>query len=200
MVGKATTDSNVANRQRRRDAPISRVESVGYNPTQQRKTRRELLERTERKTGIEPATFSLGRHLSDEFYREILSHPTPTDLEAAKAQSSSPAALDLFMWPWYPCLAAHGKERVPLFGAFGLVSQLGSTEYARPRKFREKPESRLGLVRVMWPTCPAIIDRDGTGPMLDHKLAVVPSAQGQVLGKTRSSENRVDGQSSRRMR
>jgi hypothetical protein len=31
--------------------------------------------------------------LSDEFYREILNHPIPTDLEAAKALSSSPAAL-----------------------------------------------------------------------------------------------------------
>ena len=36
--------------------------------------------------------------LSDEFYREIANHPIPTDLEAAKALSSAPAALDLFMW------------------------------------------------------------------------------------------------------
>ena len=34
--------------------------------------------------------------LSEEFYREISSHPIPTDLEAAKALSASPAALDLF--------------------------------------------------------------------------------------------------------
>src|SRR5437763_2298898 len=61
--------------------------------------------------------------LSDEFYREILDHPIPTDLEAAKALSSSPAALDLFMWLSYRCFTARGKERVPLFGDFGLVSQ-----------------------------------------------------------------------------
>jgi hypothetical protein len=36
--------------------------------------------------------------LSEEFYREVMSHPIPTDLEAAKALSSCPAALDLFMW------------------------------------------------------------------------------------------------------
>jgi hypothetical protein len=30
------------------------------------------------------------------------------------------------------------RERVPLFGDFGLISQMGSAEYARPRKFREK--------------------------------------------------------------
>ena len=60
--------------------------------------------------------------LSDEFYREILSHPIPTDLEAAKVLSASPAALDLFTWISYRCFTARGKERVPLFGEFGLVT------------------------------------------------------------------------------
>jgi len=36
--------------------------------------------------------------LSDEFYSEISAHPIRTDLEAAKALSTSPAALDLFTW------------------------------------------------------------------------------------------------------
>ena len=62
--------------------------------------------------------------LSYEFFREIMSHPIPTDMEAAKALSSSPAALDLFMWLSYRCFVAKGRERVPLFGDFGLVSQL----------------------------------------------------------------------------
>jgi replication initiator protein len=35
--------------------------------------------------------------LSDEFFREVTTHAIPTDLEPAKALSSSPAALDLFM-------------------------------------------------------------------------------------------------------
>jgi hypothetical protein len=75
--------------------------------------------------------------------------------------SSSPAALDLFVWLSYRCFTAKGRERVPLFGDFGLVSQLGSVEYARPRKFREKLEGRLDLVRTMWPQCPAAIDANG---------------------------------------
>ena len=33
--------------------------------------------------------------LSHEFFNEIMSHPIPTDMEAAKALSCSPAALDL---------------------------------------------------------------------------------------------------------
>lgn len=113
--------------------------------------------------------------LSEEFYREIQGHPIPTDLEAAKALSSSPAALDLFMWLSYRCFTARGKERVPLFGDFGLVNQLGSTEYARPRKFREKLEGWLKLIRAMWPECPAVIDRDGTGLLVDRSMAVFTS-------------------------
>jgi Plasmid encoded RepA protein len=73
--------------------------------------------------------------LSEEFYREIQNHPIPTDLDAAKALSSSPAALDLFMWLSYRCYSVRGRERVPLFGEFGLASQLGCVSYARPRKF-----------------------------------------------------------------
>jgi hypothetical protein len=112
--------------------------------------------------------------LSDEFYREILDHPIPTDLEAAKAFPSSPANLDLFMWLSYRCFTARGKERVPLFGDFGLISQLGSADYARPRRFREKLEGWLGLVHAMWPECPALIDKEGPGLFVDRALAVPP--------------------------
>jgi hypothetical protein len=112
--------------------------------------------------------------LSDEFYREILSHPIPTDLEAANVLSASPAALDLFTWLSYRCFTARGRERVPLFGELGLVSQLGSTDYARPRKFREKLEGWLKLVRAMWPECPAHIDEDGRALWVDKAAAVRP--------------------------
>jgi hypothetical protein len=113
--------------------------------------------------------------LSEEFYREIQSHPIPTDIEAAKALSSSPAALDLFMWLSYRCFTARGRERVPLFGDFGLVNQLGSIEYARQRKFREKLEGWLNLIRAMWPECPAVIDRNGIGLLVDRSMAVFTS-------------------------
>src|SRR5579875_3108564 len=76
--------------------------------------------------------------LSDEFYREIAAHPIPADLEAVKVLAAAPAVLDLFMWLSYRCFTAKGKEKIPLFGAYGVARQLGSTEYARPRRFREK--------------------------------------------------------------
>ena len=112
--------------------------------------------------------------LSDEFYKEILSHPIPTDLEAAKVLSASPAALDLFTWLSYRCFTARGRERVPLFGELGLVSQFGSTDYARPRKFREKLEGWLNLVRAMWPECPAHIADDGHALWVDKAAALHP--------------------------
>jgi hypothetical protein len=110
--------------------------------------------------------------LSDEFYRETMNHPIPTDLEAAKALSSCPAALDLFMWLSYRCFTARGRERIPLFGDYGLVSQLGSATYARPRKFREKLESWLDLVKTMWPACPVSIDAEANCLYVDRALAV----------------------------
>ncbi len=113
--------------------------------------------------------------LSDEFFREILAHPIPTDMGAAKALSCSPAALDLFTWLSYRCFVAKGRERVPLFGDSGLVSQLGSADYSRPRKFRERLEGWLNLVRSMWPECPASIDSNGTGLWVDRANAVLPN-------------------------
>ena len=74
----------------------------------------------------------------------------------------------------YRCFTARGRERVPLFGDFGLISQLGSADYARPRKFREKLEGWLVLVRTMWPQCPASIDQHGTGLFVDRANAVLP--------------------------
>ena len=99
-------------------------------------------------------------------------HPIPTDLEAARALRCSPAALDLFTWLSYRCFVARGEERVPLFGQFGLVRQLGVAEYRRPRKFRERLEHWLALVRAMWPECPARLSSDGDRLLLGPGRAI----------------------------
>jgi len=117
--------------------------------------------------------------LSEEFYREIQSHPIPADLEAANALSSSPAVLDLYIWLSYRCFVARGEERVPLFGV-GLVNQLRGATYARPRKFRERLERWLGLVRLMWPICPACISPDGRAIIVKRAHAIRPVGSNQV--------------------
>ncbi len=111
--------------------------------------------------------------LSNEFYREIMNHPIPTDLDAARALASSPAALDLYTWLSYRCFGAKGEERIPLFSEFGLVNQLGTVAYARPRRFREQLEQWLELVKAMWPDCPARISSDGGALILSKASAIV---------------------------
>jgi Plasmid encoded RepA protein len=110
--------------------------------------------------------------LSDEFFREVTTHSTPTDLEAAKALSCAPAALDLFMWLSYRCFTAKSQERVRIFGSFGLAAQLGSSDYARPRKFRERLERWLDMVRSLWPSCPAQITREGDYILVHPAIAL----------------------------
>jgi hypothetical protein len=60
----------------------------------------------------------------------------------------------------YRCFTAKGEESIPIFGPLGLVAQIGSVEYARPRRMREKLNEWLELIRVMWPQCPARISAD----------------------------------------
>jgi hypothetical protein len=105
--------------------------------------------------------------LSPEFYQEITAHPIPTDLQAAKALSGSPAALDLYNWLTYRCHLARREDRVPLFGDFGLTQQLGIAEYSRRRKFRECLENWMHLVKAMWPECPATLSSDGRHRLWD---------------------------------
>jgi hypothetical protein len=113
--------------------------------------------------------------LSDEFYQEITAHPIPTDLDAVRLLSSSPAVLDLFMWLSYRCFIAKGEEKIPIFGPYGLTAQLGNLEYARPRRFREKLELWLQTIKAMWPECPAFLGRDGDVLIVNRAVAVRPS-------------------------
>jgi hypothetical protein len=76
------------------------------------------------------------------------------------------------MWLSYRCFTAKGEERVPLFGKFGLVNQLGSAEYVRPRKLRERLERWLDLIRTMWPECPAQIAADGQAILIHRAQAI----------------------------
>jgi hypothetical protein len=110
--------------------------------------------------------------LSDEFYREIRAHPIPTDLEAVKVLAGAPAALDLFMWLSYRCFVATGQESIPLFGGHGLANQLGSIEYSRPRRFCQKLEQWLDIIRVLWLDCPARISPDGASLLVNRGSAV----------------------------
>src|SRR5262249_31451449 len=72
--------------------------------------------------------------------------PSRQTSEAAKALSSCPAVLDLFVVS-YRCCVAKGEERVPIFSEFELANQRGCAVHNRPRRFSRTP-------RVMVETCP----------------------------------------------
>jgi hypothetical protein len=112
--------------------------------------------------------------LSDEFYNEIKGHPIPSDLEAIKLLAGAPAVLDLFMWLTYRCFTSKGPEAVPIFGPYGLVAQLGSVEYSRPKRFRAELEKWLKTIRTLWPCCPAHLDRTGLSLLLAQSAAITP--------------------------
>jgi hypothetical protein len=76
------------------------------------------------------------------------------------------------MWLSYRCFTAKGRERIAIFGDFGLAGQLGSADYARPRKFRERLDRWLDLVRVLWPACPAQIASDGDHILIQPAVAL----------------------------
>src|SRR6058998_3802079 len=73
------------------------------------------------------------------------------------------------------CFTAKGKESIPIFGDFRLVRQIGTVEYARPRRFREKLNQWIRTIRLVWPECPAKISSDGLYLLVDHAAAVHPT-------------------------
>jgi hypothetical protein len=113
--------------------------------------------------------------LSEEFYEEVMAHPIPTDFDVVRTLTSAPAILDLFVWLSYRCFTARGPESIPIFGAFGLVRQIGTTEYTRPRRFRQKLNQWLRAIRLLWPECPARVSSDGLYLFIDHVPAVHPA-------------------------
>ena len=112
--------------------------------------------------------------LSDEFYAEVIAHPIPADLEAVKHFHAAPAVLDLFMWLGYRCFVARQEEHIPLFGELGLVNQLGTAEYSRERRFRQRLEKWLQSIRAVWPECPAHISPNGASLIIGPGQAIRP--------------------------
>ena len=96
----------------------------------------------------------------------------PNDLEAVKVLAASPAVLDLYMWLSYRCFKSKASESIPIFGDFGLASQLGCVEYSRPRRFRAMLDQWLRTIRAIWPDCPADVSADGKSLVLRNAVAV----------------------------
>jgi len=99
--------------------------------------------------------------LSEQFWKEIQTHPIPVDLNVVRALADSPGNLDLYMWLTWRCwTASEPLERIPLFGAAGLAQQLGTPNYTRERRFRQRIAHWVGIVHALWPACPVMLAPD----------------------------------------
>jgi hypothetical protein len=99
--------------------------------------------------------------LSEQFWKEIQQHPIPVDLSVVRALADSPGNLDFYMWLAWRCwTASEPQERIPLFGDTGLAGQLGTPEYTRDRRFRQRITHWVGIVHALWPGCPAVLAPD----------------------------------------
>jgi Plasmid encoded RepA protein len=114
--------------------------------------------------------------LSLAFWQELQEHPIPIDADVVRVLARNSGCLDLYTWLTWRCHQAKRPERVPLFGNYGLANQLGVQIYARERKFRERINAWLKLVRLYWPECPAAISRNGAFLEVDKASAVLPRA------------------------
>lgn len=94
--------------------------------------------------------------LGEEFFKEVTTHPIPSDLEVIRLLAASPGALDFYLWLTYRTFTAKGFQAIPLFGPFGLQEQLGCIEYSRPRRFRAMLAQWL---RIIAPACPQLSNR-----------------------------------------
>ena len=127
--------------------------------------------------------------LSDDFYREIMQHPIKLDLDVMRTFAGAPAVLDLFCWLSYRCYTAKEEEEIPLFGDFGLASQLGNSGYTGTaqdrtqgqRDFRKKLNRWFKVIRAAWPECPAKITEDGLHLRIAHVEAIKPRSNPPAL-------------------
>src|SRR2546425_11675774 len=101
--------------------------------------------------------------LSEEFYKEVLAHPIPTDLEAVKVLSG---LLQLSWTSSCGCaigvLYRRGRKRSRCLANTVLpVNWDPSNIRARDASERAMIDQWLGFVRALWPECPAHITGDG---------------------------------------
>jgi hypothetical protein len=104
--------------------------------------------------------------LSEAFFTELRNHPIPVEREVVRALAHSAGALDFYMWLVWRSYGRTTGQRVPLFSASGLISQVGTSDYGRPRDFARTVRRWLNVVQQFWPSCPAELAPDGTALIL----------------------------------
>lgn len=111
---------------------------------------------------VTPATSDNSIILSEAFYDEIDKHPIPVEREVAAMLANAPGVLDLYLWLAWKTWSLNGRAaHIPLSTRGGLADQLGTGDYCADRFFRRKLIHWLAEIKTLWPSCPAVIAKDG---------------------------------------
>jgi hypothetical protein len=95
----------------------------------------------------QPGLWSSRVKLSDQFFKSIIDHPVPLDLNAVKALGKSPLRLDLYLWLTHRMSYLETTSRVSWVQ---LNGQFGS-QYAQIPKFKHEFIKHLDLVKIVYP-------------------------------------------------
>jgi hypothetical protein len=111
--------------------------------------------------------------LSDEFYREIMAHPIPADLEALKVLAAAPARTGSIHVALVSPLRGKGARKDSALWNMrsGQPDWIDRIRAARP--LSRKARRLAGLIRVLWPDCAAKISSDGASLEVNRAAAVL---------------------------
>ena len=111
--------------------------------------------------------------LSEQFFDEVIEHPIPVDMTVVRSLKDSPSDLDFYLWvSWRAWTITPGSiASIPLFGRFGIQSQLGS-EIRSERKFRQCIKKWIKNTHHYWQEAPVSLSEDGTELILSHGKAI----------------------------
>lgn len=88
--------------------------------------------------------------LSEPFWKELQDHPIPIDLQAVRALTDSPGALDFYCWLTWRSFQLRETIQVPLEGESGLFNQLGMKKDQPTWKKRQTLKKWIKRVRSAW--------------------------------------------------
>jgi hypothetical protein len=101
-------------------------------------------------------------HLSAEFYRELIEHPVPVDLDALRLLQASPLRLDIYAWLTHRNSYARRPSRITWAQ---LRNQFGSNTATDTRqgraKFRELFTRQLSYVLTVYPAARVDVCAEG---------------------------------------
>lgn len=95
--------------------------------------------------------------LSEPFFKELIEHPVPVDMDALKALKKSPMALDIYTWMTYRMSYLGTPVTIP----WPLLEMQFGANYKRTRAFREAFLKAMKKVAEVYPE--ANVDSDLKG-------------------------------------